>query len=315
MKHFISLIFVLMVTAGSMSSTAQRHEFGLFLGGNYYLGDLVDQHFFGQIGPSFGLMYRYDFNRRISARIAAHYGTIYGDSKNNRKSLQYKNLDFFSPLFDLDMGIEINFLEFDPDSRGRRFTPFVYGGFSIFRFNPQTEYMGKIYELQPLGTEGQGTTNQPDRKSYKLTSASIPFGFGFKWAVSKRLNIGIEWGMRKTFTDYLDDVSTTYPNIELLAAENSPLAAVLSVRMYEDMAKEFGLNIAMGANGMPASPADYALYMEMIKNASNGQRGNSENMDWYSIFGVTFTFKIVGPRQKTCPAYKKHLNYKEYLTF
>lgn len=315
MKRFIVVFTLLFTLVFPAQSYAQRHEFGVMVGGNYYLGDLVSNHFMGQIGPSFGLLYRYDFNSRISARIAGHFGTIYGDSKDNRENLRYKNLSFFSPLTDIEMGVEINFLEFSPGSSNHNFTPFVFGGLSVFRFNPQTIYQGQVYELQPIGTEGQGTTAYPDRTPYKLMSWSIPVGGGLKWAVTKRVNLSLEWGIRKTFTDYLDDISTTYPDVQLLAAEKSPLAAALSVRMYETWAADQGLNIAMGYNGIPASQADFQAYLEEIKKASGGQRGNSEDMDWYSIFGISVTFKIVGPKQKSCPAYRKHLNFKEYLTF
>ena len=316
MKIFFASFTLILFMILPRVSQAQRHEIGVMLGGNYYLGDLVSNHFMGEIGYSFGMLYRYDFNDRISFRAAGHYGRIHGDSKDNKKSLQYKNLSFFSPLLDIEAGIEINFLEFSPASKNHRFTPFVFGGVSVFRFNPQTEYMGEVYELQPLGTEGQGTTAYPDRTPYKLMSWAIPFGGGFKWAVTKRLNISLEWGMRMTFTDYLDDISTTYPDIALLSAESSPLAAVLSVRQYEQVAKDMGLNLQMGANGQPLIKEDYDTYRDnFLINASGGQRGNSEDNDWYSIFGLTFTFKIVGPKQKSCPAYRKHLNYKEYLTF
>ena len=146
-------------------------------------------------------------------------------------------------------------------------------------------------------------------------SWSIPFGFGMKWAISRRVNVALEWGLRKTFTDYLDDVSMKYPDVELLSAEKSPAAAMLSVRMYESWAADQGLNISLGPNGQPLSEPDYKAYLEKLKTASGRQRGNSEDNDWYSIFGITFTFKIVGPKKGTCPAYKRHFNYKEYLTF
>ena len=323
MKYFNPIvmknIFVINIIAFFLLLTpkaeAQRHEFGFFLGGDYYLGDLAASQFAGKIGPNIGLLYRYDFNSRIAARMAGHWGMIYGDSKDNKPSLQYKNLSFQSSIIDFEMGMEINFLEFSPGSENHNFTPFVFGGLSVFKFNPKAEYQGTLYELQPLGTEGQGTTAYPGKEPYKLMSWSIPFGFGMKWAISHRVNVSIEYGLRKTFTDYLDDVSTQYPDVELLSAEKSPAAAVLSVRMYEGWAADQGLNIALGPNGQPQSKPDYTAYLEKLKTANEGQRGNSEDKDWYAIFGLSFTFKIVGPKKGTCPAYKKHFNFKEYLTF
>ncbi len=315
MKNILMTVFIALLMLFTPKAKAQRHEFGFFLGGDYYLGDLVSSNFAGQIGPNAGLMYRYDFNHRIAARIAGHFGMIYGDSKDNKASLRYKNLSFQTVLLDFEMGIEINFLEFSPESDNHRFTPFVYGGFSVFHFNPKAEFQGQLYELQPLGTEGQGTTAFPDKTPYKLTSWAIPFGFGLKWAVSHRVNVALEWGLRKTFTDYLDDVSSRYPDVELLSAEKSPVAAMLSVRMFEDWADQQGLDISLGANGQPNNMPDYKAYLEKLKTASGSQRGNSEDKDWYSIFGLTFTFKIVGPKKGTCPAYKKHHYFKEYLTY
>ena len=315
MKNIFTISFIMFFLLFTPKAEAQRHEFGFIIGGDYYLGDLVASQFAGKLGPNGGIFYRYDFNRRIAARMAAHYGMIYGDSKDNKESLRYKNLSFQSSILDFEMGIEINFLEFSPESENHRFTPFIFGGLSVFKFNPKAEYQGKLYELQPLGTEGQGTTAYPGKTPYKLMSWSIPFGGGFKWAISRRVNVSLEYGMRKTFTDYLDDVSTRYPDAELLSAEKSPVAAMLSVRMYEGWAADQGLNITLGPNGQPLNEPDYKAYLEKIKTANESQRGNSKDNDWYTIFGITFTFKIVGPKKGICPAYKKHLNFKEYLTF
>lgn len=315
MKKFFAICFFSLFLLFIPKAEAQRHEFGVVIGGDYYLGDLVASQFAGQIGPNIGLLYRYDFNHRIAARMAAHYGMIYGDSKDNKESLRYKNLSFQSPILDFDMGIEINFLEFSPGSENHNFTPFVFGGLSVFKFNPKAEYQGTLYELQPLGTEGQGTTAYPGMTPYKLMSWSIPFGFGMKWAISRRVNVSIDYVMHKTFTDYLDDVSTRYPDVELLSAEKSPVAAMLSVRMYEGWAADQGLDISLGTNGQPNNEPDYKAYLEKLKTANERQRGNSEDMDWYAIFGLTFTFKIVGPKKGSCPAYQKHFNFKEYLTF
>jgi len=308
------IVFILLILFSGVSLKAQHHEIGLFLGTSYYLGDLNNSNQFGMASYNFGLMYRYAVNPRIAVRIAAHYGKLQGDSKLNSKNLQYKNLSFHSVLIDIEGGIEINFLEYVAGSQNHRFTPFVFAGLGFFHFNPKTDYMGKEYELQPLGTEGQGLTAYPDKEPYALTSFAIPFGIGIKWSVSRRVSIGLEWGLRKTFTDYIDDVSTRYPDAGLLSAEKSPLAAVLSNRQFEDEALEAGMDISIGANGQPNNDADYLLYLEQLKKSSGGQRGGEEK-DWYSIAGLTIMFKIVGAKSKSCPAYRKHHQFKEYLLF
>jgi len=310
------VIVILLILVSGFSLKAQRHhEIGFFAGIDYYMGDLTPSNVFGMPGYNFGLFYRYAANPRIAVRLAGHYGYLQGDSRLNKPSLQYKNFNFHTALVDIEMGLEINFLEYVAGSSGHRFTPYIFGGVSVFHFNPKTYYMGQEYELQPLGTEGQGLTAYPDKHPYRLTSWAIPFGLGIKWSVSPRVSLGLEWGLRKTFTDYLDDVSDRYPDEELLSAEKSPLAAVLSVRQYEDWALQNGLNIDMGPNGQPVNETDYKVYLEELKKASGSQRGNAANNDWYSIAGLTIVFKIVGPRQKSCPAYQKHSKFKEYLLF
>ncbi len=311
MKKLILSISVFLMSLGGFT---QQHEIGPFIGISYYMGDLVQTRMFSTPGYNFGLSYRYNASPRFAIKIAGHYGQISGDSENNKESLQYRNLDFHSAIWDIEAGLEINFLEYMPGSTKHRFTPYIFGGLAIFRFNPMTTYQGQEYELQPLGTEGQGLTAYPDKKPYSLSSFAIPFGFGFKFNVTPRVSLGLEWGLRKTFTDYLDDVSTRYPDPGILKAEKGAVAAALSNRIYEQAAIDAGLNISIGPNGVPDNDNDFDAYIEMQKQNAGGKRGG-EDKDWYSIAGLTIMFKIVGPKQGSCPAYKKHNYFKEYLLF
>ena len=126
-------------------------------------------------------------------------------------------------------------------------------------------YQGRWYNLQPIGTEGQGSAFS-DEKTYSLTQFSIPFGVGLKVNTSKNIGINFEWGLRKTFTDYLDDVSGKYADPFLLGSEKGPVAVGL---------------------------ADKSLKPETGGNTGRG-RGNSYNKDWYSFAGVIITFKLRG---------------------
>lgn len=308
-----NLLVALLITVFGFTAKAQQtHEIGPCIGFAYYLGDLVNNRFFSSPKLNYGAMYRYNVNTRFAVRIAAHFGKVAGDSKDNKPNLRYRNLAFESPLMDIEGGLEINFLEYQAGSRNHRFSPFIFAGLSIFKFNPKAKLNGVWYDLQPLGTEGQGTTAYPDKKPYKLTALAIPFGAGIKWSVSPSISLGFEFGLRKTFTDYLDDVSTTYADPSLLSAEKTPISAMLSTRMFEDEAKALGLNLLVGSNGIPLDPVDYATYLSMMQTASGSQRGSIKNKDWYGIANVTILFKIRGPRSKSCPAYKKQNYFKEY---
>jgi hypothetical protein len=127
--------------------------------------------------------------------------------------------------------------------------------------------------LQPLGTEGQGLEGGATKKKYKLTQVSIPFGVGAKANLSKNIGISFEWGMRKTFTDYLDDVSKRYYDPVALGAARGGTAAVMSD-------PSIGTDAAFSNRGR--------------------QRGNATTKDWYSFAGIALTFKLKEPQEK-CP--------------
>lgn len=92
------------------------------------------------------------------------------------------------------------------------------GGVGVFHFNPQgslTDAAGNKtwYYLHPLRLEGQGMPEYPASKPYKLTQMNIPFGGGLKFFMSDRINVSLEFLYRKTFTDYIDDVSQRYIDV------------------------------------------------------------------------------------------------------
>lgn len=313
MKKLITLFAMILVTTSLFAQgISKRHEIGVFGGGSYYLGDLNENSVMGEVSPGFGIVYRYLINERWAFRIHGKYGTLRGDDANNKEEMQSRNLMFKSPVTEFGALLELNFLEYEPGSKDKKFTPFLFAGVSVFSFNPKAKYDGPWtrstpgdpyegwYELQPLGTEGQGTTEYNDRKPYALTQVSIPFGLGIKWNVTSSFSIGMEWGMRKTFTDYIDDVSTTYVDPDLLSSENTEIAMILANRSFElEGTEEYG-------NQYPVAAA---------KEKVGEQRGNSENDDWYSFMGITLSFNIAGARKEPCPAYRDYNKYKEYYLF
>lgn len=254
---------------------AQRSEVGALIGGSYYIGDLNPSKHFLMTRPAAGILYRYNFNPRFAFKGNFYYGTVAGDDgiANFNKE---RGLSFKSHVSDFTAGIEFNFLPFVPGNSKFPWTPYVFAGVSLFKFNPLGKYKGKWIELQPMHTEGQGTTIYPDRKPYSLTSFAIPFGLGVKYNFWRTYSIGFEYGIRKTFTDYLDDVSSTYADPRVLNSQNGPVSAY-----FGDPSKD---------------PTD-------IGNIDM-QRGNSQNKDWYSFFGITISSKIKF-KGETCPVYEK----------
>jgi len=279
MKRALSgFIFLILIVSNTF---AQRTEIGFLGGTSYYMGDLNPKKNFELMQPAVGIIARYNLSPRFAIKINGYYGTVKGDdaiTKFNEK----RNLSFKSEVLEFSAQLELNFLPYVTGHKDYFFSPYIFAGISAFNFNPKANYDGKWYNLQPLGTEGQGTIAYADRKPYSLNALAIPFGLGFKYSLSKNICFGAEWGLRKTNTDYLDDVSTTYADPAILSSENTPISAVLADRSGE-------------------------------KNNTNLQRGNSSNKDWYSFAGLFVTFKIVKKKKGDCPSYPQYKRYKDYF--
>jgi len=261
-------LLLIIASAFSFSATAQQFkpntEIGLLLGTSYYLGDLNTTHF-NQPLPAAGLIIRKNIDRRFAYKAEIMYLNLRSDERDSDDTIAVnRGLHFKSPVYELSGQIEFNFLPFQPENPLYTWTPFVYTGISIFHYSPKAENKdGEWIDLQPLGTEGQGTTtlfgNETEtRDNYSLIQYSIAMGGGFKIAVNPSFNIILEYGARKTFTDYLDDVSTTYPGGNLL-----------------DMTNE-------------------AIYMSdpLGTHSKNMERGNPDKKDWYAFAGITLSFRL-----------------------
>ena len=264
----ILLIFFVFFDFNAKAQVVSSTEIGIMGGGSYYLGDINSKHF-DYMMPSGGIVIRKNIDRRIVVKGELLLGYIRADdARNTNDTVKLnRNLHFRSPIYELSGQVEFNFLPYETGNSLYPFTPFIFAGVSLFRFNPKAEANnGEWIALQPLGTEGQGTTSFQDRKKYALTQFSIPMGGGFKIAVNKTFNIILEYGIRKTFTDYLDDVSTSY----------------------------------IGGNLIDMS----TLGIEMSDKSLNGpqakgfQRGDSKDNDWYTFTGITLSFKILSEKER-----------------
>jgi hypothetical protein len=173
--------------------------------------------------------------------------------------------------------MELNFLKLYNEKGLNPFSPYIFVGFGVFSFNPQAKYNDTWYDLQALGTEGQELYQEDkdlhvvyDQKRYSLTNFSIPFGLGVRYNFLKYYSIGLEWGFRKTFTDYIDDVSGDYVSRNLFIQARSQLVADLSDR-----------TTVLTEGGMP----DY-------HKAGSARGNNAKTKDWYSFAVLTFSFRL-----------------------
>jgi len=265
------IIFISCFLLLSDKVLSQRVRVTSSLGASAYLGDLVQgAPAFKEISPDFSIGATYDLQQQIRARLDISYLGVSGaDQYNSRADLRARNLSFKTNIFEVSAMAEYDFLDRDIYN----IVPYVFGGPGIYHFNPYTYYQGQKVYLQPLGTEGQGLPDFPDRKPYSLTQLNIAFGFGLRYEVSDNLSIGAEFKYRKLFTDYLDDVSLDdgYVDPAIWAKyPNKTLAAALNYR----------------GNELSSTPSKtYAQYGSL-------PRGNPASADIYYSIQFTVSYRL-----------------------
>jgi hypothetical protein len=255
------LIFLVFILCGPSFAQGGRrnfrqHEAGIFLGGSYYTGDLNPGKHFFLSKPAGGIFYRFTPNYRYAFRAGLNFGSVMGDDSQSEDPDQRKrNLNFKSRINEFHILAEFNFLEYRISNDKFKATFFLFAGIDGFNFRPMGNAGGATWiSLRELRTEGQV-------KKYRLYQIAIPFGAGIKLNVAKKVGIGLEWGPRKTFTDWIDDVSGTYPD----PSKNPPNGA---------------LGQAMSNRSIDG------------QDAINSQRGNPRTKDWYFFFGITLNIKL-----------------------
>ena len=262
-KSLLAIIFY--ITYLSIQSFSQDESggkgtyIGVFLGKMNYQGDLNPNSFtFAHSKLTTAITVRQSLNKWISLRGGFTIGSIEAADKYNRDYLQPRNLSFFTTVKEASLGLEASLL----DLSTKRFTPYVYGSLSLFHFNPWAfDNSGNKIFLQPLSTEGQGLPQFPKQKTYKLNQLALGFGIGARYAINDNMNIGVEFSQRKTFTDYLDDVSSMYVDRNVLLQTKGSKAVEMAYRGDELV------------GGQP-----YPNHGE--------QRGTPSEMDWYYFFGL-----------------------------
>ena len=266
-------------------SEKTRVEFGFNVGPSFFLGDLGGN---GGKGKRFikdvnfpltnimkGVFITVYPNEWLGIRAAIEDGVMEGDDRiidsKGRDELwrKQRNLDFRTHLTEAYIAVELYpfmLLHKNDEDYKPRLRPYGVLGVGAFKFNPQgslTDANGNKtwYYLRPLHTEGQGFPEYPKRKEYSLTQINIPMGGGLKYYISERVNVGLELLLRKSFTDYIDDVSTNYIDPNLFDKYLSPQDAIIARQI-------FGI----------VTPS-------VTRNAPGVQRGNpNQNDSYFNVF-------------------------------
>jgi hypothetical protein len=280
----------------SRSFRRERHRIFLSVGATNFLGDLGGANRIGSppgslrdfdvqaIKPAFQIGYSYRMSRIFSSRTAFTYAWLSGnDAYTKEPYRQNRNLNFRTPIYDLSSVIEIlweikrkghqYYLKGVRGWTNYRFTTYIYGGVALnyFRSKGKSIVDNKWYALRPLSTEGQGLI--ATRKKYSPIQFTIPLGVGCKVRVSRVLEIGIEYTARIGFTDYIDDVSTTYFDENALLQEKGQIAV--------DM-----------ANQSLTKDAPDNQTMSWRTTAPGQQRGDYKDKDSYLAVMVSMYYTI-----------------------
>ena len=266
--------FLLLCSGFFTTLTAQvGWEAGGWVGVANYFGDLNTDFRLDKIGPAGGAVARYNFNNRVCLKFSGNYSRLAADDADSDNVFeQARNLSFRADVLDFSSQFEFNFLPYNHGSRDEFFTPYLALGFNVVNFTPEAELDGVWYELQQLGTEGQFSGDE-----YSSTVAGFLVGGGMKVDLSYRWSLNFEFMLKTPFTDYLDDVSTVYGDVDEIENLRGPVAAALS---------------------------DRSILIEGVNDGQIGrpgrQRGDSTKSDTYVNLGVGLVYYFGELR---CPEY------------
>lgn len=218
------LVFIFSLSSVQAQLIMQGLEVGPWAGVSYYLGDLNTSYRLNQPNLAAGFAARYNFNERIATKASFGYGHVAASDADSQNPFEkIRNLSFQSDIFEGTAQLEFNFLPYVHGSYEHFFTPYAFAGFSVFSFNPKTVADdGQLVELQALGTEGQLRGQE-----YQLLSTAFAYGLGIKLDLSYAWSLDFFVSARNTNTDYLDDVSTVYPDRSDLSRSRGPVALAL----------------------------------------------------------------------------------------
>jgi hypothetical protein len=249
----------------SNSKNKARKEYVFGIGAANFLGELgganqIGTNFvkdleFSMTRPSAAIGMRYKFSKRMAVKGGFYYQLVSGADRLTKEPYRNnRNLSFKSNIFELSVQAEFYITK---EQQGHRYKiknakgmknydyqAYIFVGVGGFYYNPKALYNGTWVSLQPLSTEGQGLAE--GKKKYSRVSVCIPYGIGAKYNLNKDWSVGLEIGIRKTFTDYIDDVSTVYYDNAKLRAEKGEMAADLADPSLLNYPAELGGN-ASGA--------------------------------------------------------------------
>lgn len=260
----ITLLFTLSVWSGNLYAQkyfSGRQEYGVVLGASNYYGDLSQGQNIKHFHPSAGVYQRYNLSDYFAWRNQFSYLFASGTTDGN-KNYEIQDLNFQTAIYEFSSMLSFDFHRFGTNINNQKSTPYALIGIGVFRFDP------KRLDAENISLYASNTGMRSH--NYSRIQMSVPVGIGYKYKISHKRHqgawiIGVEALWRKTFTDYLDDVTGRYPD-------------------FKDMKDKYGEQSAQYSqpqvlNGLNPFP-------------KGTFRGDEHLNDWYYFLGINLSYRI-----------------------
>lgn len=268
LPHYLRKVgFALLGICLTTLSFGQDLTAGLFVGKSSYVGEMQYEYFNPDESKlTLGGSLTANFTDRFGLKAQYIKSTISGSDQNLvEPELISRNLHFVTSLQELSLRMEFTLVRFGKNQDKPLARTYVFGGVGGLYYVPKAQYQGEMVNLRPLGTEGQ--LMDPNVNTYSKTTLVYPFGIGFQINLNNRLRIGSELKLRYNQTDYLDDVSGQYPDVDAMKASNQ-MSADLSFRTPE-------------------------IIENYEHNPMGELRGDDKRFDQYFFFGGTVSYRLI----------------------
>ena len=242
---------------------------------------------------------RYKINPQILIKGMFTYARLEGaDSLSTNPGRVGRNLHFRNDIFELAFNGEFVFYEASDIGSSYRFRNdlrcYAFAGVGGIYHNPKGKLAGSWVNLAPMLNEGV---------KYSKVQFVIPMGVGLFFTIKREHRIGWEIGWRKTFTDYLDDVSTVYVDQSTL----SPEALAWQQQAYNGTV---AMNLSDPDDLIP-DPNNYTPHLEN-GNMVYPKRGDSSHPDAYIITTFNYSYVLRGKSRFSRSRYSGYFKTRKY---
>lgn len=255
------VFYLLLLFSGLSNLKAQHIDVGVGLGLANYWGDLSPNIAFGETKGAGNVFARLNFNNVWALTGQISVLEVSGNDKNFDFN-KTRNLNFSSSIRELSGLFEYNFSSYGYGVLDKKVTGYIFGGLSYFQFNPITRYANETVNLRDLKTEGV---------AYGKGALAIPFGIGVKWIFARNFSLEANYNIRKTYTDYIDDVSGKYIDLSATSIRTQQIAD----RSYE--------------------------VLGTVQYQPGSKRGSDNYNDWFMTFSASIAYRI--PGRIRCPTF------------